>query len=79
MLAYNQPQEVEVPLRRSTREGRNAISDDYIIFLQEHELDRIMEDDPVNSKQSENFDKLTEAMNDEMKSMRKNEVGILSS
>ena len=38
-----------------------------------------MEDDPVNSKQNENFDKLTEAMNDEMKSMRKNEVGILSS
>ena len=32
-----QPQ--EVPLRRSTRERRSAISNDYIIFLQEHEDD----------------------------------------
>ena len=27
----------EVPLRRSTRERRSAIPDDYIVFLQEHE------------------------------------------
>ncbi|CAH9098941.1 unnamed protein product, partial [Cuscuta epithymum] len=32
-----QPQEPEVPLRRSTRERRSAIPDDYIVFLQEHE------------------------------------------
>ena len=31
-----QPQE-HILLRRSTRERRNAISDDYIVFLQEHE------------------------------------------
>ena len=41
-----QPQE-EVPLRRSTRERRSALSDDYIIFLQEHEENiRLVEDDP---------------------------------
>ena len=32
-------QSQEVPLRRSTRERRNAILDDYIVFLQEHEVD----------------------------------------
>ena len=33
-------------LRRSPREKRNAISDDYIVFLQEHEKDiGVMEDD----------------------------------
>ncbi|KAL5545114.1 hypothetical protein UlMin_008898 [Ulmus minor] len=33
-----QPQE-NMPLRRSTRERRNAISDDYIVYLQEHEVE----------------------------------------
>ncbi|RVW43228.1 hypothetical protein CK203_089700 [Vitis vinifera] len=36
-----QPQEpqVQVPLRRSTREMRSTISDDYIVYLQEHKFD----------------------------------------
>ena len=55
-----QPQE-EVPLRRSTRERRNAIPDNYIVFLQEHDFDiGIVEDDPINFhqvKQSSNFEK----------------------
>ena len=34
ILQTQQPQ--EVPLRRSTRERRSAILDDYIVFLQEH-------------------------------------------
>ena len=38
-----------VPLRRSTRERRSAIPDDYVVFLQEHEENNgMMEDDPVN-------------------------------
>uniref|UniRef100_A0A6N2MTR1 Integrase catalytic domain-containing protein n=1 Tax=Salix viminalis TaxID=40686 RepID=A0A6N2MTR1_SALVM len=38
-----------MPLRRSTREKRSAISDDYIVFLQEHEIDiGVMEDDPIS-------------------------------
>ena len=72
-----QPQE-EVPLRRSTREKRSAISSDYIVFLQEHEFDiGIMEDDPINFqqvKQSANCQKWIDAMNDEMKSMKDNDV-----
>ena len=43
-----QPQE-PMPLRRSTRERRSAISDDYVVFLQEHEVDiGVVEDDPLN-------------------------------
>jgi hypothetical protein len=42
-----EPQEA-VPLRRSTRERRSAISNDYIVFLQENEFNiDMMEDDPV--------------------------------
>ena len=35
-----QPQEpqVQVSLRRSTRERRSTISDDYVVYLQEHEF-----------------------------------------
>ena len=37
------------PLRRSTRERRSATSDDFIVFLQEHEENiGIMEDDSIN-------------------------------
>ena len=68
----------EVPLRRSTRERRNAIPDDYIVFLQEHEFDiGIVEDDPINFhqvKQSSNSEKWIDAMNDELKSMKDNDV-----
>ncbi|KAG6424745.1 hypothetical protein SASPL_115165 [Salvia splendens] len=48
------PQEHDevVPLRRSTRVRRPAIStDEYIVYLQEHEVDiRVMEDDPTDMK-----------------------------
>ncbi|RVW22478.1 Retrovirus-related Pol polyprotein from transposon TNT 1-94 [Vitis vinifera] len=44
-----QPQEpqVQVPLKRSTRERRSTISDDYVVYLQEHEFDMGLEDDPI--------------------------------
>ena len=36
------------PLRRSTRERRSALPDDYIVFVQEHEFDiGAVEDDPI--------------------------------
>ena len=42
-----QPQE-QMPLRRSTRERRNVIPGDYIVFLQEHEnTDGLVEGDPI--------------------------------
>ena len=72
-----QPQE-PVPLRRSTRERRSAIPDDYIVFLQEHEVDiGVMEDDPINFRQameSSNSQKWIDAMNEEIKSMKDNDV-----
>ena len=41
------------PLRRSTRERRSALPDDYIVFLQEHEFDiGAVEDDPINFRQA---------------------------
>ncbi|RVW61151.1 Retrovirus-related Pol polyprotein from transposon TNT 1-94 [Vitis vinifera] len=74
-----QPQEpqVQVPLRRSTRERRSTISDDYVVYLQEHEFDMGLEDDPISVsqvKQSSNSEKWIEAMKDEMKSMKDNGV-----
>nr|CAN66083.1 hypothetical protein VITISV_028833 [Vitis vinifera] len=72
-----QPQE-NMPLRRSTRERRNAISDDYIVYLQECEVESgMMEDDPINFQQvmkSSNSHKWIEAMNEEYKSMQDNKV-----
>ena len=42
-----------IPLRRSTRERRNAILDDYIVFVQEHEKNNgMMEDNPINFHQA---------------------------
>ncbi|KAH9782842.1 hypothetical protein KPL71_009093 [Citrus sinensis] len=77
-----QPQE-HVQLRRSTREIRHAIPDDYIVFLQEHEDETgVMEDDPINfhqAMQSSNSHKWIEAMNEEYKSMQDNKVWELIS
>jgi Reverse transcriptase (RNA-dependent DNA polymerase) len=67
-----------VPLRRSTRERRSAISNDYIVFLQENEFNiGMMEDDPVTLHQaleSVNSHKWTKAMDEEIKSMCDNKV-----
>lgn len=77
-----QPQE-SVPLRRSTRERRFAFSDDYIVYLQEHEVENGMsKDDPINFRQameSSNSHKWIEAMNEEYKSMQDNKVWELVS
>ncbi|RDY04245.1 hypothetical protein CR513_12068, partial [Mucuna pruriens] len=55
-----QPQ--EMPLRRSIRERRHVIPDDYIVFLQEHEDDiGLIKDDPINfyqAMQSSNSQKM---------------------
>jgi hypothetical protein len=51
-IPYQEPQEV-VPLRRSTRERRITISNDYIVFIQENEFNiGMMEDDPVTLRQA---------------------------
>ena len=66
------------PLRRSTRERRSVVPDDYIVFLQEHELDiGPVEDDPINFRQALESSKSQEwidAMNEEIKFMKDNDV-----
>jgi hypothetical protein len=72
-----EPQEA-VSLRRSTRERRSTISNDYIVFLQENEFNiGMMEDDPVTLRQaleSVNSHKWIKAMDEEIKSMYDNKV-----
>jgi len=67
-----------VPLRRSTREMRSTIPDDYVVFLHEHEENNgMMEDDLVNfhqAMQDSNSEKWIKAMNEEYKSMQDNKV-----
>nr|KYP40661.1 Retrovirus-related Pol polyprotein from transposon TNT 1-94 [Cajanus cajan] len=71
-------QSQEVPLRRSTRERKSAIPDDYIVFLQEHEDGiGLTEDDPINfcqAMQSSSSQKWIDAMKDERKSIQDNDV-----
>ena len=71
-----QPQ-LEVSLRRSTRERRKEILDDYVVFVQEHEFDTGLEDDPTSvnqAKQCTNSEKWIAAMQEEMKSMKDNDI-----
>jgi hypothetical protein len=68
------PQE---PLRKSQRERKSAISDDYIVYLTEQGSDLGHGDNLVSFKQaimSRNSSQWLEAMNGEMKSMKINEV-----
>ncbi|RDY14735.1 hypothetical protein CR513_00157, partial [Mucuna pruriens] len=71
-----QPQEMS--LKRSIRERRHAIVDDYIVFLQEHKDDiGLTKDDPINFCQamcSSNSQKWIDAIKDEIKSMQDNDV-----
>ena len=70
------PQE-EIVSRRSTREKRSAISNDYIVYALEHESDLSIDNDPIFFDQdmsSENSDKWLIAMKEELKSMDDNNV-----
>ncbi|RVW65786.1 Retrovirus-related Pol polyprotein from transposon TNT 1-94 [Vitis vinifera] len=73
----SQEPQVQLPLRRSAKEMRSTISDEHVVYLQEHEFDIGLEDDPISVsqvKQSSNFEKWMESMKDEMKSMKNNGV-----
>ena len=67
-----------MPLKESTVLEETQISNNLIIYLQEHEVDlEIKENDPINLRQalqSFNVDQWIDAMNEEMKSMHDNEV-----
>ncbi|KAL6321459.1 hypothetical protein AAG906_016558 [Vitis piasezkii] len=72
-----QEPQVQVSLKRSTRERRSTISNDYVVYFQEHEFDMGLEDDPISVsqvKQSSNSEKWIKAMKNEMKSMKDNGV-----
>ena len=56
---------------------RSAILDDYIVYLQVHEFDMELEDDPISfsqAKQCVNSKNCIDAIKDEMKSMKDNDV-----
>jgi len=40
--------QTQVPPRRSTRERKSAIVNEYVVYLQEHELNIGLEDDPTS-------------------------------
>ena len=60
-----------MPLKRSTRERRSTVPDDYIIFLQEHKVDiGVAKDDPINfcqAMKSSNSQKWINTINEEIK------------
>jgi len=63
--------------RRSTRERISAIANDYIIYLQEHEFDIGLENDPTSlneTKLSIHSTKRSNVMNDKLKYMKDNDV-----
>ena len=71
-----QPQ-LKVLLRRSIKERRLMILDNYTVYLQKHEFDRRLEDDLVSfnqAKQCVNSQKWIDVMKDEMKSIEDNDI-----
>jgi hypothetical protein len=65
------------PPRRSQREQRPTISDDYMVYIYEDNNDIGIETDPTSFKEamkSRHSSKWLDAMKDEMKSMRTNDV-----
>ena len=79
-IAINEPRVDEpqpIALRRSQRENRSAIPNDYVVYLHKSESDLGIENDLVTFSQAMNdvnSNKWLEAMKDELKSMVQNEV-----
>jgi len=66
-----------IPLKRSKRQRRPAITNDYVVYSLEHESDLTINEDPVSFRQamkSNNFEKWFDAMKKELKSMDDNKV-----
>jgi len=66
-----------VSLRKSTRERRSAISDEYLVYLQHEDGIGLTEDDPMNfcqAMKSSNSQKWIDVMEDEIKYMRDNDI-----
>jgi len=70
-----QPQ--EIVLKRSHRDRKSAISNDYVVYLQESENDLSIDNDPISFLEAingDNSDKWLDAMKDELKSIAHNDV-----
>lgn len=67
-----------MPIRRSTRGRRNAISNYFIVFFQEHENGiGLIEENPISfhlAMQSHNSKKWIDIMNGNMKFMKDNDI-----
>ena len=64
-------------LRRSIRERRSTIANDYIVYLQEYEFDIGLKNDHTflnGAKFSIHFTKWLNAIKNELKSMKDNDV-----
>jgi len=62
---------------RSTRERRSANANNYIVYLQEHEFDIGLEDDLTSLNEAKlniHSTKWSNAMKDELKSVKDNDV-----
>ncbi|XP_075080193.1 uncharacterized protein LOC142165730 [Nicotiana tabacum] len=71
----NEPQ--EMPLRKSQRVRNPAISDDYVVYLQESNFDIGLKKDPISFSQaieSNESDKWIDAMKEELKFIEYNKV-----
>lgn len=79
-IVTNEPiveQSQGIALRRSQRQRKSALPNDYVIYLQECDYDVGTTNDPVSYSEAINnvdYDKWIDAMNDELKSMAHNEV-----
>ena len=70
-----------MPLRRSRRSRKSAISDDFIVHLQESDFDVGLGNDPVSYSpaiSSDESNKWIDAMKEELKSMDQNKVWDLA-
>ena len=66
----SQPDDVDITLRRSSRVKKPAISLDYIVYLQESDMDIGAENDPITFSQAISGNKSVlwyDAMKDELK------------
>ena len=67
--------------KRSTRERKSAIANNYIVYLQEHDSDIGPEDDPTSLNEAKlgiYSTKWSNAMKDELKSVKDNDVWDLA-
>ena len=75
MTDANEPQEIVV--RKSQRERRSTILNDYVVYLQESDFYIRINEDPVSYSQAINSvesNKWIDAMKDELKSIKQNNI-----